>query len=137
MMPFDQNSKHLCVERPCPAGDSPRGFTLVELVFVMAAMVVLATLSFGLFSGVQKRAKIVQAKGELGVLATALESYKLQYGDYPRTGEALQAPAVISSVILTDNAQSKLFNALVGKLGPKLDALESRTGAKIIGKSFV
>lgn len=110
---------------------------MIELLTVMAMIVLLLSISFGLFKGVQKRADIVQAKGELGVLATALESYKLQYGDYPRTGGKTQAPAIISSVISTSHAQSKLFNALVGKLGPKLDALASRTGAKFFGKSFI
>jgi len=116
---------------------SKGGFTLVELLSVIAIIGLLVTITFSLLGGYQERSAVIQVKAELGVLATALEGYKLQYGDYPRTGGAASAPADIAGPVTTSFAQAKLFNALVGKLGPKLDILKDRTGTQILGKRFI
>ncbi len=137
MMHFDQSQKDPLVEPRHFLDVSERGFTLIELLSVIAIIGLLVTITFSLLGGHQERSAVVQVKAELGVLATALEAYKVQYGDYPRTGGTVSAPAVIASEITTNNAQSKLFNALVGKLGPKLDNLEDATGTQILGKRFV
>jgi type II secretory pathway pseudopilin PulG len=76
--------------------------------------------------GVNERAAINQARAELSVLASALEAYKRQYGDYPHTESAANTP---SGTAATGDGPGILFNALVGKRGPK--------GAAINGKSFV
>lgn len=68
--------------------------TLIELLMVMAIIALLAGLTFGLMRGATERAHRGQATAELAVIATALESYKRHYGDYPRVhspGEMLQA----------------------------------------------
>jgi prepilin-type N-terminal cleavage/methylation domain-containing protein len=59
------------------------GFTLIELLVVMAIILILASITFGITRGVQGAQARAKAQGELAVLAQALESFKLRYGDYP------------------------------------------------------
>jgi prepilin-type N-terminal cleavage/methylation domain-containing protein len=106
-------------------------FTLIELLTVIAIIGVLAAITFGVAKGVQERAAISQARVELATLSASLEGFKRQYGDYPQTGDLTaagpdNAPAI--GAIATTNAESALFNALAGKLGPRLDAL---SGGKV------
>jgi prepilin-type N-terminal cleavage/methylation domain-containing protein len=95
-------------------------FTLLELLAVMAILLILAGISFGLIRGVKQRANLARARAELSHLAQALEEYKRYYGDYPQTG-----PSAANSQRVTGTsgpgqtaAQARLFNALVGVYGP-------------------
>lgn len=92
-----------------------RAFTLIELLTVIGIIAILSAITFGVVKGVQERAAIGQAKTELAVLATALEAYKGQYGDYPQTGSS---PVAANATADKTTVQGKLFNALMGKLGP-------------------
>jgi prepilin-type N-terminal cleavage/methylation domain-containing protein len=104
--------------------DARRAFTLIELLTVIAIIGILAGITFGVFKGVQERGSISQAKAELATLASALEAYKRQYGDYPQTGITNAVPD--ATTVSSSHSQRQLFNALVGKLGPKLAAIEGR-----------
>tara|TARA_R100000027_G_scaffold60818_4_gene51755 strand:- start:18807 stop:19343 length:537 start_codon:yes stop_codon:yes gene_type:complete len=71
-------------------------FTLVELLTVIAVIAILAAISFGITTGVYQRQARTEAEAELAGIATALESYRKQYGTYPITSdeeEMLQALA--------------------------------------------
>ena len=114
-----------------------RAFTLIELLTVIAIIAILAAISFGVMKGVKERAAIGQTKAELASLSQALEAYKAQYGDYPRSAGSNVAkvdPAGTQNPKATDGP-GVLFNALVGKLGP----YNASTGsaAVIAGRSFV
>lgn len=105
-------------------------FTLIELLTVVAIIGILAAITFGVSKGVNERAAINQARAELSALATALESYKRAYGDYPQIGSAANnATATGASAA---DAPGILFNALAGKRGPRADPV-----AAIDGKRFV
>lgn len=103
---------------PCVSGCSCRrradpvgiiaGFTLLEVLLVIAIVAVLFTIAFGAFRGAKQRAGISRAHAELATLSTALEEFKRHYGDYPHTGG--QSPAA---------AATTLFNALIGIHGPR------------------
>jgi prepilin-type N-terminal cleavage/methylation domain-containing protein len=93
-------------------------FTLIELLAVMAIVAILVSLSFALVRGGKERAAIARTRGDLAALTQALEAYKQHYGDYPQTGNAAQAPALIGAVVAQSQAQSLLFNALTGVYGP-------------------
>ena len=82
------------------------GFTLIEILALAATLFVLMTISVRVVSGVGQRAMAARARSQLTAIASALAQYKMQYGDYPQTEEP------------TD-----LFDALTGKLGPKLAPL--------------
>lgn len=108
-----------------------KAFTLIELLTVIAIIGILSAITFGAVRAVRERAKISQARTELATLSAALGNFKRQYGDYPQTGDlnlaGVNGPPDLGS-ISTNDAQAALFNALAGKLGPKLDPL---SGGKV------
>ncbi len=79
----------------------PRAFTLLELLAVIAIIAVLTGIVIGVGRRASEAGKTARAKAELAALSAALEGYKLQYGDYPRT-----------------NDPARLMQSLIGKLGP-------------------
>ena len=61
-----------------------RGFTLIELLVVITIIMVLAGLTLSLFSYANVKAASDRARAEVSALSLALESYKIDNGDYPR-----------------------------------------------------
>lgn len=61
------------------------GFTLVEMLTVMAVMVILTGLVIGISSSVQYKAAKTQSQGQIAALSAACEAYKADNGGYPRT----------------------------------------------------
>ena len=96
-------------------GESASAFTLVELLAVIALIGVLVAIVFGAAHGARERSRRAQAAGELAVLAQALEAYRAQFGDYPRTGAAANLP---DGDAAADDGPGILFNALTGRRGP-------------------
>lgn len=71
-----------------------RAFTLIELLAVIALIGALAGIVIGIGRRVTESGKVARARAELAALSAALESYRHQHGDYPRTDQnsvALQA----------------------------------------------
>ncbi|MSU22925.1 MAG: prepilin-type N-terminal cleavage/methylation domain-containing protein [Opitutus sp.] len=107
----------------------PPGFTLIELVTVMAIIAILAAFSFGAVKGAQQRAALARAKSNLAALGTALEEYKRHYGDYPQLAEFAQAALTPTSTTTgpgITTAQAKLFNCLTGVFGPRVFTNDGR-----------
>lgn len=84
----------------------PSAFTLLELLAVLAVVAILASLVLGSGRRATESGRIARTRAELAALSAALESYRRQHGDYPRT---------------SDNAT--LVQSLIGKLGPAGAAL--------------
>ncbi len=61
------------------------GFTLVELLIVIAIIAILIGLLFPAFKGVQDQAKRTQAKNDLTQIVTAVNAFYTEYGRYPTT----------------------------------------------------
>jgi len=59
------------------------GFTLVELLVVIAVIAILATISFGLFKAANDGRNKSKSKGEIQAIAMATQSYRKTYGDFP------------------------------------------------------
>ncbi len=59
------------------------GFTLVELLVVIAVIAILATISFGLFKAANDGRNKSKSKGEIQAIAMASQSYRKTYGDFP------------------------------------------------------
>ena len=59
-----------------------RGFTLIELLIVIAIILILIAIALPNFLEAQIRAKVAKAAGEIRSLATAQESYNLDWNSY-------------------------------------------------------
>ena len=60
-----------------------RGFSLVELLVVVAVIAILAGVVLQTAGYVQRRGATARAEAEIKALEAALESYKADFGDYP------------------------------------------------------
>jgi prepilin-type N-terminal cleavage/methylation domain-containing protein len=58
-------------------------FTLIELLVVISIIVILLSLLFPAFQGVQNQARKTQAKNDLTQTVTAVNAYYTEYGRYP------------------------------------------------------
>jgi len=118
----------LAVDRPS-ARTFLCGFTLLELLTVVAIIALLTGVVIGVGRRASDSGKVARAKAELAVISSALESYKRQYGDYPQAG-ALNF-ALPQVPLAESHANVRLYNALTGHLGPKMLQLEPR------GRAFI
>lgn len=77
-------SKDSKAVRPAQATrPSPRAFTLVEVLVVMAIIVILASMVSVTATAYYRRAQTERTKATLTTLAAALESFRADYGSYP------------------------------------------------------
>jgi type II secretory pathway pseudopilin PulG len=76
------------MNRPIPIS-SPRrpgaGFSLLELLTVIAIIIILAGLLMPALGRARRQAKIAKARTDVGNLATAFRSYYVEYGTWPVT----------------------------------------------------
>jgi prepilin-type N-terminal cleavage/methylation domain-containing protein len=63
-----------------------RGFTLIELLIVVAIIAILAAIAVPNFLEAQVRSKVSRAKSDIRTLATALETYMIDWNKYPGDG---------------------------------------------------
>ncbi len=59
-------------------------FTLIEMLTVMAVIAILASLIVAVQGVVQRKAATSRAEGEIKAMMAACESYKADFGSYPR-----------------------------------------------------
>ncbi len=67
------------------------GFTLTEMLIVLAILVMLVALVVPGFLGAQRRADRQNAQAQIGLLRGALERYAMDTRNFPNTEEGLQA----------------------------------------------
>lgn len=72
-------------------GNTDRGFTLIELMVVIAILSMLAIMVVPRIVGHSDDAKITDAQVQIRNLETALKMYKIDNGVYPTTEQGLQA----------------------------------------------
>ena len=58
-------------------------FTLLELLVVITIIIILVSMLFPAFRGIQDQAKRTQAKNDLNQIATAISAFYTEYGRYP------------------------------------------------------
>lgn len=67
------------------------GFTLIEVMVVVAILGILATIVMTNVIGKDEQARVTTSKASLSSVANALELYKLDNHKYPTTDEGLEA----------------------------------------------
>ena len=77
------------MKRRNPSRTNRSGFTLLELLLVLVILVVIAGFGIQAFGGVRDRAKIQQAKVELGLLSQSLKRYEMLMNGLPSALDAL------------------------------------------------
>jgi len=68
-----------------------RGFSLIELLIVMVILGLLAALVGPRMFGKVGKSKQKIAKTQISLFETALDTYRLDVGKYPTTGQGMQA----------------------------------------------
>ena len=105
------------------------GFTVVELLIVMAIILVLAGLILATSGYVQKKGQRSRAEAEIAAISAALENYKADNGIYPRdasSSDLANPTAALSSEAYT-SASAFLYEQLYGATN---GARTPATGAK-------
>jgi general secretion pathway protein G len=72
-------------------GSVPRGFTLIEVLVVVAILGILAAIVVPRIMDRPDEAKRVAARADIGAIVQALKLYRLDNGNYPATDQGLGA----------------------------------------------
>lgn len=87
-----------------------KGFSLIELLIVIAIMAILGSLALSAFSTARKQGRDTTRKGDLAQYKVALEQYYTANNSYPTTGGAVHnSETSVGSVFTTSGPLSSFM----------------------------
>jgi len=107
-----------------------RGFTLVELLVVIAVIAILAGLLLTAMPGIKNAAVKKRVKAELQMVAIAIDNYKLKLGSYPpdNTGNYSRNALFYELVGCTRSNNGQTFTPMDGSPAVTDVVLNAQTG---------
>lgn len=110
---------------------SIRGFSLIELMVVMAIIAALVTIALPRYQGSLENAKLVALKGNLRVLRDSIDRYHDDKARYPATLQALAEEHYLKAIPADPITESNLTWVTVEEsVDDSIGVVDVRSGAK-------
>lgn len=77
-----------------------KGFTIIEVLIMIAVIGILTTIGLVSFSSIQANVRDKQRSSQATIISEALEKYYDENGEYPSCNDMAQAPAAVTSATL-------------------------------------
>ena len=86
-----------------------KGFTLLELLVVLAILAILIAIAIPVYKNQKEKAAITAHNANVRVLETAVESYRQDHGEYPKNVDALKGNYIksVPKVPASENVKLK------------------------------